>query len=48
MIVSVLTIERILRDVGNEKLKHRTNKELGLTSRKKIIPENSKEINLKS
>ena len=47
MSVSVRTIERILRDVGYDKLKRRTNKELGLTSRKKIIPERSKEINFK-
>ena len=45
--VSVRTIERILRDTGYEKLKRRTNKELGLTSKKKIIPERSNELNFK-
>ena len=33
------TIERILKDAGFEKLKRRTNKERGVTSKNKIIPE---------
>ncbi len=42
--VSVKTIERILSDAGFSKLKRRTFKELGITSKNKIIPERSAQI----
>lgn len=42
--VSVKTIERILADAGFGKLKRRTFKELGITSKNKIIPESSAQI----
>ncbi len=42
--VSVKTIERILTDAGFSKLKRRTFKELGITSKNKIIPERSAQI----
>jgi len=43
--ISVRTIERILKDVGFEKLKRRSNLEMGITSKNKIIPEYSENIN---
>ena len=39
--ISTKTIERILKDEGFEKLKRRTYKERGLTSKLKLIPDNS-------
>lgn len=39
--ISARTIERILYDAGFNKLKRRTNKELGITKKGKIIPERS-------
>lgn len=43
--VSTRTIERILKDAGFERLKRRTNKELGKTNRNKIIPERAVPLN---
>ena len=37
--ISAQTVSRILSDAGFSKLKRRTNKELGLTLKNKIIPE---------
>jgi len=48
--ISAQTVSRILSDAGFPKLQRRTNKELGLTVRNKIIPERSENldfINLK-
>ena len=45
--ISSQTVSRILADAGFPKLKRRTNKELGLTVRNKIIPERSENLNLK-
>ena len=42
--ISSRTIERILRDAGFEKLKRRTNKELGITTKNKIIPDRSEHL----
>ena len=42
--ISSRTVERILKDAGFEKLKRRTNKEMGKTSKNKIIPERSEHI----
>ncbi len=39
------TVERILKDVGYGKLKRRSNTELGITNKKKIIPERSEHLN---
>ena len=44
VIVSVRTIERILRDAGFGKLKRRTNKELGITVKNKIVPDRSEPL----
>ena len=43
--ISQRTIERILYDAGFKKLKRRTNKELGITKKGKIIPERSENLN---
>ena len=43
--ISSRTIERILRDAGFEKLKRRTDKELGITAKNKIIPDRSEHLN---
>jgi transposase len=43
--ISPQTVSRILADAGFEKLPRRTNKELGLTVRNKIIPERSENLN---
>jgi len=42
--ISPQTVSRILSDAGFSKLKRRTNKELGLTLKNKIIPEKSENI----
>ncbi len=42
--ISAQTVSRILADAGFEKLKRRTNKELGLTVRNKIIPERAENL----
>lgn len=39
--ISERTVERIVKDFGFGKLKRRTNRELGITSKKKIIPDRS-------
>jgi len=44
IVISAQTVSRILSDAGFLKLKRRTNKELGLTSKNKIIPEKSEII----
>ncbi len=38
------TVERILKDAGYGKLKRRTNKELGITTKNKIIPDRSEHL----
>ena len=43
-VISAQTVSRILNDAGFSKLRRRTNKELGLTSKNKIIPEKSEII----
>lgn len=43
--ISAQTVSRILIDAGFSKLKRRTNKELGLTLKNKIIPEKSENLN---
>jgi hypothetical protein len=43
--ISQQTISRILDDAGFPKLKRRTNKELGITVKNKIIPERSENLN---
>ncbi len=43
-VISAQTVSRILSDAGFSKLKRRTNKELGLTFKNKIIPEKSEII----
>jgi len=43
--ISQRTIERILYDAGFQRLKRRTNKELGITKKGKIIPERSENLN---
>lgn len=43
--ISAQTVSRILTDAGFPKLKRRTNKELGLTLKNKIIPEKSENLN---
>lgn len=45
--ISEQTVSRILVDAGFPKLKRRTNKELGLTVRNKIIPERSENLDIK-
>lgn len=42
--ISSRTIERILKDAGFGKLKRRTNNELGITDKNKIIPERSEHL----
>ena len=44
VIVSVRTIERILRDAGFGKLKRRSYKELGITAKNKIVPDRSEHL----
>ena len=44
IVISAQTVSRILSDAGFSKLKRRTNKELGLTFKNKIIPEKSENI----
>ena len=44
IVISAQTVSRILSDAGFSKLKRRTNKELGLTLKNKIIPEKSENI----
>jgi len=41
IVISAQTVARILSDAGFQKLKRRTNKELGLTVKNEIIPEKS-------
>lgn len=43
--ISAQTVSRILANAGFPKLQRRTNKELGLTVRNKIIPEKSENLN---
>ncbi len=45
--ISAQTVSRILADAGFPKLKRRTNKELGLTVRNKIIPDRSENLDFK-
>ena len=45
--ISAQTVSRILSDAGFPKLQRRTNKELGLTVRNKIIPERSENLDFK-
>ena len=45
--ISEQTVSRILADAGFPKLKRRTNKELGLTVKNKIIPERSENLDFK-
>lgn len=47
IVVSVRTIERILKDKGYERLKKRSNRELGKTKKDTIIPERSLSLNFK-
>ena len=42
--ISSRTVERILKDAGYGKLKRRTNKELGITIKNKIIPDRSEHL----
>ena len=42
--VSIRTIERILKDAGFKKLRRRTNKELGITRKSKLIPTRSEHL----
>ena len=42
--ISSRTVERILKDAGFRKLKRRTNKELGITKKHKIIPDRSEHL----
>jgi transposase len=42
--ISSRTVERILKDAGYAKLKRRTNKELGITTKNKIIPDRSEHL----
>ena len=42
--ISINTIDRILKDSGFKKLKRRTNKERGITSKKKVLPERSQKL----
>ena len=44
IIISSRTVERILKDAGYGKLKRRTNKELGITIKNKIIPDRSEHL----
>lgn len=46
--ISAQTVSRILSDAGFPKLNRRTNKELGLTVRNKIIPERSENLDFKN
>ena len=46
--ISAQTVSRILSDAGFPKLQRRTNKELGLTVKNKIIPERSENIDFKN
>ena len=46
--ISNQTVSRILNDAGFPKLKRRTNKELGLTVKNKIIPERSENLDFKT
>jgi transposase len=43
--ISEQTVSRILEDAGFAKLKRRTNKELGITSKNKLIPQRSENLN---
>ena len=42
--ISINTIDRILKDSGFRRLKRRTNKERGITSHKKVIPERAQKL----
>lgn len=42
--ISINTIDRILKDSGFRKLKRRTDKERGITSKNKVIPERSEKL----
>ncbi|MDM8515963.1 hypothetical protein QUF76_07175, partial [Desulfobacterales bacterium HSG16] len=42
--ISSKTVERILKDAGFGKLKRRTNKEIGITNKNKIIPDRSEHL----
>jgi len=44
IIISSRTVERVLKDAGYGKLKRRTNKELGITIKNKIIPDRSEHL----
>lgn len=46
--VSVRTVERVLADMGFPKLDRRTNRELGISQRKTIIPDVSRMLDLES
>ncbi|MCK5535621.1 MAG: transposase [Bacteroidales bacterium] len=46
--ISAQTVSRILSDAGFPKLQRRTNKELGLTVRNKIIPERSENLDFEN
>lgn len=45
--ISTRTIERILSDAGFKKLKRRTNKQLGITNKNKIIPQRSQHLDVR-
>ena len=46
--ISIRTVERIIKDAGFKKLKRRTNLELGITTKNKLIGERSKGLDFKS
>ena len=46
--ISIRTVERIIKDAGFEKLKRRTNLELGITVKNKLIGERSKALDFRS
>ena len=46
--ISIRTVERIIKEAGFKKLKRRTNLELGITKKNKLIGERSKALDFKS
>jgi len=46
--ISIRTVERIIKEAGFKKLKRRTNLELGITVKNKLIGERSKSLDFKS
>jgi len=46
--ISIRTVERIIREAGFKKLKRRTNLQLGVTAKNKLIGEHSKALNFAS